>query len=305
MSRRARRAIWLPVAVIFALVAFYGVNRFRYRFVRSDDDLLRLLPDTNGTVFFAKVDQIRAAGYLKLVEGTKPNQEKDYLAFVRETGFDYAKDLSAVAGMAADEQIWLALRGRFDWANLRQYAGAHGGKCDRDVCRVPGSTAGRIISFRAIQPDVLALAISGDRSGAERIRAGQNSLAMASNAPLWIRPSATLLANPAVLPMALRIFAISLQSAQSVVLALEPSETNGAAFAVSIDAAFTNQAAADTARDQLDRSTAMLKLEFERDHRKPDPGDLAWLLTAGSFQVAGRRVIGSWPVRRELLGTLQ
>lgn len=305
MSGRAGRAVWFLIVVVFALGAFYGIHRFRYRFVQSDDDLLRLLPDANGTVFFAKVDQIRAAGYLKLVEGTKPNQEKDYLAFVRETGFDYAKDLSAVAGMAADEQIWLALCGRFDWGNFRQYAGAHGGKCDGDVCRVPGSMAGRTVTLRAIQPDVLALAISGNRSGAERIRPGQNSLAIASTAPLWIRPSATLLANPAALPLALRIFAISLESAQSVVLGVEPSEANGAAFAVSIDAAFSNQAAAETARDQLDRSTSMLKLEFARDHRKPDPGDLAWLLTSGSFQAAGRQLIGSWPVRRELLGTLQ
>ncbi len=304
---RSRYAKWLVFAACLALatVGYFGANRYRYRFVRSDDDLLRLLPRTENTLFFAKVSVLREAGYLKLLDGAKRSQEKEYTRFVQETGFDYTKDLDAAAGMSDDEQLWFALRGHFAWNKIQRYVSRSGGTCASGECRLATGTIHRTLSMRMIQPDVMALAISDEAAGVGRIQPSQNDMTLVSAAPVWVRPSRTLLTNPAELPLGARIFAISLQSADTVVLSLQPSEAQGAAFAVAIDAAFTNQPTAETARDQLERSTQILKLEFARVHKPPQPDELGWLLTSGTFQVAGPRLSGTWLVRKELLSFLQ
>ena len=305
MRGRSGKCLALAIGLALAYGLYVGVNRFRYRFVQSDDDLLRLLPKTDATVFFARVSALRQAGYLSLIEGTKPVQEKEYTRFVGETGFDYAKDLNAIAGTVEDGQLSLALRGRFDWSKIQRYVSANRGSCVGGECRMDASITQRAASMRMVQPDVMALAIGREAAGAEQIRPLQNSMPMASNAPVWVRPSRALLTNPAELPMAARIFAISLQSADSVMLSLEPSEAQGAAFAIAIDALFTNRPTAETARDQLERSTQILKLEFARA-RKPDgPNELGSLLTSGTFQVNQRRLSGAWLVKKELLESLQ
>ncbi len=283
-----------------------AVRRYQYRLVRSDQDLLRLLPRRpDATVFFANVTALRRARYLGLLQDAKPNQEQQYTKFVRATGFDYTKDLNAVAGEITDGQLWLTLRGHFQWQNIREYAGSHGGNCDRDVCVIGTSTPGRTVTFRAIQPDVMALAVGGDPAAADQIRAGQNPSPFLFDAPIWIRASEALMMNPASLPAPLRIFAISLESADSVVLALGPSEAENTSFAITIDALFRNEPTAQTARKQLEIDTRMLRIELTRERRQPDPGNLSWLLTSGTFQITDRHLSGTWPVRKELIRSLQ
>jgi hypothetical protein len=108
--------------------------------------------------------------------------------------------------------------------------------------------------------------------------------------------------TPAEVPFAVRIFAISLQAAESVTLSLG-SVSSG--LAVHLNAAFPNEAAAEAARNQMEIQTKMLKLQLAREQQQPSPADLAGLLTSGTFQVAQRRITGIWPVRPELLRALQ
>jgi hypothetical protein len=49
----------------------------------------------------------------------------------------------------------------------------------------------------------------------------------------------------------------------------------------------------------------MLKLELAHEHAQPNPADLTGLLTSGRFETKGSDVTGGWPVRKELLKTLQ
>ncbi len=291
---------------VIAAGVLTGVRRYQHRFVRSDQDLFQLLPrQADASLFFANLKALRQAGYLSLLQAAKPKQEQQYTEFVRETGFDYTKYLDAVAGEITDGQFWFTLRGDFQWRKIRDYAGSHGGTCDSDLCVAGTSTPGRMVTFRAIQPDVMALAVGPDSSAAKLIRPEQNISPFAFDAPVWIRPSEALMENPASLPMALRIFAISLQSADSVVLALAPSGAADTSFAITIDARFRNEPTAQTAKNQLDIDTRMLRIELIRERSQPDPGDLSWLLTSGTFQVNERRLSGTWPVRKELIHSLQ
>lgn len=300
--------LFLVLLAIGISAVILAIDSYRHRFVRSDADLLALLPSGDATVFFANVSALRSTGMLNLLTGSKPVTDPEYLDFVSETHFDYSKNLDAIAGETMGDQVFIVLRGRFEWSELRRYAVNHGGSCEKKVCKVPASRAGRWASFFPIQPDVMALGLSPSASALEAIRPDgrRRALSQMPRQPVWVNISMRLLRNPAALPAPLRIFAISLESVDSVVLSLgRAAERSAAAFNVELDAACPSQATAEATRNQLEIQTKMLKLELVREHQQPNPADLTGLLTAGTFQVIDQHVIGEWPVRRELLNTLQ
>ena len=209
-------------------------------------------------------------------------------------------------GKGDSKQLFFVLRGRFNWVKLRQYAGDHGGSCQNEICRVPTSTPGRFASFLAIQPNVLALSLSADPAAVvalspRRINGSQSIPA----APIWVRVGHSLLTDPKALPLPVRIFAMALASTDSVVLSVEPDISKRNPFELKMKAVCRNGVIADTTRKQLEIQTRMLVIELEREHQRANPADLSGLLTAGSFQVVENSVVGTWPIRRELLAQLQ
>jgi hypothetical protein len=305
---RAPSKPWLVFAVLAALIAalLWGIDGYRHRFVRSDRDLFRFLPQSDATIFYLNVAALRHAGMLQVFAGATGAEEADYRSFVRETQLDYRKDIDAIAGAADDQQIFFIVRGRFDWNKLRAYAVAHGGNCTGELCDAPTSKAGRWASFLSIQPDVMGLALSAGRAAAQRVRAPGHALTdPVSDRPVWVRVSQNVLKDPASLPIAVRIFAISLQFANPVVLSLRSADEHDEEFELELNAQCANAAMAETVRSQLELDTKMLKLELAREHAQPNAADLTGLLTAGSFQVVDKRVVATWPVRKELLRALR
>ncbi len=307
-SLHARSKPWFAIALLAVSIAaaLWGIGFYRHRFVRSDRDLFRFLPQGDATIFYVNVKALRRAGVLQMVAGSRGAEEADYLSFVRETKLDYRKDIDAIAGAADGKQILFVVRGRFDWTRLRGFAAAHGGNCAGALCQAPTSRAGTWASFVSIQPDVMGLALSTDRLAAEVVQRPSHALTQAIPAgPVWARVSERVLRNPASLPVSVRLFAISLEFANPVVLSLAPADEHNEEFKLELDAQCTNPAMAETVRSQLELDTKMLKLELAREHAHANPADLTGLLTAGSFQVVDKRVIGTWPVRKELLQALQ
>ena len=307
---RLRLPPWIFLLALGAVIAalLFSLDLYRRRLVRSNADLVHLLPSHDTTLFFANFAILRQAGMMRLLTGAKPAEEKDYAEFVRQTRFDYARDIDALAAAIDHGQMFFAVRGRFDWDKLQSYVTARGGKCPNDeFCSVETSKPERWVSLRPVQPDVIALAVGSGRSGAQLVGAPEHrSEQPIPSAPVWLEVSQALLKNPADIPMPLRIFAITLQSAAPVIISLGPADANSpAAFQIRLDAACPNSVTADTIRNQLDLQTKLLKLELAREREQPNPADLTGLLTAGSFQVVNRHVIGKWPVRNELLKTLQ
>ena len=91
-----------------------------------------------------------------------------------------------------------------------------------------------------------------------------------------------------------------------MVLSLGPAAPKSAAsLTLELNAQCQNAAAADTIRNQLEIETKMLKLELARERAKASNADLTGLLTEGSFQVIEKRVLGTWPVKPELVKALQ
>jgi len=308
---RHRTTLWI-VAAILALAGaaiLSVVDVHRHRFVRSSIDLVKQLPPGDFTRFYADLDALRKAGLLHLLTGASPVQEKDYQAFVRQTQFDYTRDLDAIAGASDGEQLFFLIRGRFEWDKFKQYAAARGGTCRSQSCAVPISKPGYWASLVRLQPGVAGLAISAHSAAADTLRREARQPEEADEAapsnPVWVKVSKRLLTKPEALPLAMRILAISLQSADRVILSLGPAVGQEAAFSVELEADFPIEPGAETARAQLEIETKMLKLGLQRAHREPDAADLTGLLTAGTFQRVRKRVTGRWPVRRELLKTLE
>lgn len=300
-------AFLLALAVVIAGLLF-SIDSYRHRFVRRNADLVHLLPRGDSTLFFANFALLRQAGMMRLLAGAKPAEEKDYGEFVRQTQFDYAKDIDALAAAVDSNQLCFIARGRFDWDKLRSYVTAQGGECTSGgLCSIRTSRPGRWASFILIQPDVIALAVSPDRTRAKSLRPpGHRDNQPVPSAPVWMEISQALLKNPVDIPLPLRVFAITIQSAAPVVISMGPADPNSqAAFEIRLDAGCPNGATADTIRNQLELQTKLLKLELTRERERANPADLTGLLTAGSFQVMNRHVIGTWPVRKELLKTLQ
>jgi len=298
-------AVLVAIGAIGAAV-WFGVDRYRHRFVRTEADLIKLLPPGDLTTFYMNIAALRQARLLRLLSGVTPAAENEYRNFVESTQFDYARDMDALAGGFDGSQTFFLIRGRFDWNRLRRFAVAHGGTCGDEDCRAPGTKPRRWISFLRIQPDTVALAIGENPSAADMLRPpGRRSQDAPQGDPVWVSVSPTLMKDPTGLPKPLQIFALSLQPAASVVLSAGQAEHSNEAFTVQLEAAFPNAPSADTTCKQLQIQTRMLKLELAREDHQPNPADLTGMLTAGTFQVGNTRVFGTWPVRKELLNALE
>ena len=222
-------------AVVWAIL--FGLDYYRHRFVRTNSDLVKLLPPGDLTTFFIDLSMLRKADMLHLLTGVKPASDKDYAEFVRATQFDYARDMEAMSGAFDGEQIFFVVRGHFDWNKLERYAVAHGGTCRDETCRVPASKPGRWANFFPVQADVIALAIGSNSTAADLLRPpGRRVQDQPGEGPVWAKIPASVLKNPASLPLAARVFAITLQSAESVILSVGRASGSSQAFTIRLNA---------------------------------------------------------------------
>jgi hypothetical protein len=294
-----KRFLALAAIAIAITAILFGIDYYRRRWVRHDSDLVRLLPPGDLNVIFADIATLRGAGLLGVFSNIKVAPDKGYDAFLAETGFDYTRDLDAVAIATDPEQTFLIGRGRFRWDRFEVFARAHGGDCKRDACRVPATMPGRWVNFISIQPDVIGVAISPNQTAADDLRPpGRRMQAQLPDAPVWATLSHHLLTHPITLPLPFQIFAISMQEAESVTVSAELHSIN-------LKAHFPNSATAETARTQLALQTKRLTTALAQGIEKPDHVSVAALLTAGSFSVAGTDVLGRWPLYPEFLKVLQ
>lgn len=297
--------VLLAVAAVVAVLMF-AIDRYRHRFVRSASDMVALLPGGDWTVFFADFSLLRRAGILKLLSGAQTAEEPEYQAFVEATKFDYTRDIDSLAGETDGSQIFFLVRGRFSWSRLRQYAMTHGGACQGEFCNVPTTRSARWASFLPIQGDVMALAVSADKTAAYQLSPRRDRPGKpVPNEPVWVKISHHMLEHPESLPVAARIFAISLAPAGTVVFSLNASGDEAAPFTLQLNAECATLPKADVVRGQLEMQTKMIRAELVREHQRINPGDLTGLLASGTFEQNGQRVIGKWPIYRQLLGALQ
>jgi hypothetical protein len=268
--------------------------------------MIALLPSGHSTVLFADIAALRRVGVLGLFAESTVVEETEYREFVQQTHFDYRTDIQAIAGAADGEKILFIIRGRFDWSRLHKYALARGGACRNSLCNLMTSRPGRWASFLPIQSDVMGLAVGSDPSAALALSPHRHRvLQQIPQHPVWVRVSRDLLQRPLSLPVPVRIFFISLQFADRVLLSLDSDPKNATAFTLQLEAQCPSQATAETIESQLDLQTKILRRELARERQQASPADLTGLLVSGTFYVSDERVIGTWPIHQEFLHTLE
>ena len=262
------------------------------------------LPAREAALAYVDVGAIRSSGLLEKLVGSSVAEEPEYKAFIQGTGFDYKRDLDAAMLSSAEGTHYFVLQGRFDWAKLRGYAAAQGGRCEGDYCSLAGSTAGRVISFYPIEKNVMALASAGSADAARAIaRRTPEKLPFAvPEKPVWVHvPRSALQAQKAQAPPGTRLFLTAVDVAEQMMLTIGPG---GEAFEIVMDVSCRSEEEAAVLKAQLEGVTTLLNSMLARQRQTASTADLSGILTSGKFERDSRRVVGRWPLRKAFLESI-
>lgn len=289
-----RRHIPLVLAIVFFGAAFYGWrNLQKERELDKPAVLLSRLPTKDAVVLSVDFAALRKGGIFDLLSKSKVPEEPEYRTFVRNSNFDYKRDLdSAMVAFAPDGTFFL-INGRFDWRKLAEYAKLQGGSCYGDLCRMTGSTPNRQISFVPLRQDLMALAVGGDDLAASRLKqSGPQRAIQIPSQPVWLSIPSSALKSGDKLPAGTRLFTSSMADAENVTLTLGPE---GQTFEARLEAVCRSPQDAAALTAQLEKVTAMLKSA---------PGDLHDILATGAFRQAGQNVVGRWTIQKSFIENL-
>jgi hypothetical protein len=228
-------------------------------------------------------------------------QDPEYRDFVKETGFDYSRDLDAALVAFTPTGKYFLVRGRFDWSLLRTHLQKQGGVCRNAFCRVGGSVPERKISYFPIDRSVMGLAVSPDEWAATQLQVQREHRLELPHEPVWAVFRGSALAESGSLPSGSVAFARALAGAERVVLAATPQQ-DGVELIMRVSCASGDQARELVAR--LREITATLRDLIRREGQMPNPRDLSGVLTNGSFNSEGALVEGRWPLPKPFLESL-
>jgi hypothetical protein len=249
------RRAW-PLAGALALLvtaAVGGMVWYRSRPIPTAA-LVKRLPSRDALLLYVDFDALRRAGILRMLEGAKADVDPDYQRFVQKTNFDYRRDLDSALVSFAPGGRYILVKGRFDWKSLAAYAREQGGSCVNAFCRMQGSTRDRQISFFRLQAGLLALAVSPDDYAARRLaEAAPGPLPELPAEPLWLSVPGSLLRSSNDLPAGTRMFARSMEQADSVTLSLG---ADGGRMALRLDVRCRSERDAAEIASQLSRATS-------------------------------------------------
>ena len=297
MKARVPATLIVALSLVACLVAGASVYWFRAHAVRQPSSLVAYLPAANASVLYIDVDALRRSGLLGMLAGSKTSEAPDYQQFVRDTRFDYRQDLDAVATALKDSRIYFALRGRFHWNALKDYAARQGGSCHDDFCVIPGSRQDRRISFYRLKQDVMAMAIGPDDFAAYQVSVQSPNIILTPPAdPVWAIIPAASLQHADSLPAAAKAYVPALQSADQIVFSI--SADRDRQLQLGLHVICKDARAATVLLAQLQGVTTALRDLLARQRQKPEPGDLSGVLVAGTFHRDDQQVYGAWPISK-------
>ncbi len=297
---RSRRFLAALIVLCAALAGFLVWRRTHPDYDAAH--LLQTLPLNRAVKVYIDAGALRSAGLLDLVAGSRAAEEADYRRFVEQTGFDYRTDLDAIAAAFVDGSGYFAVRGRFHWNRLSDYARAQQGSCANSVCSMPATRPDRVISFYPLAGDVLALAVTGNaRSALDISPASGKPPVVAPSAPVWISAPGAAFRDLNGLPSGSRVLS-PLADSQEAVFSIRAAGQDR--FEVRMDATYPAAEGAQKAAQQLIATTNLLRSMLARDKLTPNPADLSGPLTAGKFEVQASHVIGTWPFEKQFFQAL-
>lgn len=294
----------MTAALVVAGGGIYGIARWwRLGSDPSIVELLRQLPQRDAILFHVDVSAVRSAGLMGTITSAGMTEDPEYLAFVKESGFDWRSDLDSVTGSQTGEDWYLFAKGRFDWAKIQNYATARGGRCHNGVCDAPSVTPGRHISFYPKTSRILAMATSNSPNAVYNIHAPAGALELehADGAPVWYSISGQRLSAADKLPNGSKLFAKALGQAKRATFGVHQT---GNTLELMMRADCNDAASATSLHNQLTGVTAEFSKYFENLGQKPSSADLSGLILNGKFQVEGTVIRGRWPLSADFVRNL-
>src|SRR5260370_15459100 len=165
-----KKRTWIGLAAIVVVVVaavVFGYRKWGVRNGSAREEALALMPTDAIAILFADFDELRQAPFVAKLYAwaPKPQADADYAQFVKETGFDFERDLEriaiAVEKRGQDYTLFAIFDGKFDRQKISAYASKDGSIVragGREIFSVPVSGAARKISFAFLKNGQIALA---------------------------------------------------------------------------------------------------------------------------------------------------
>ena len=161
----------LAVVAVLCSVAILGYQRWSGSSGAARGDALALMPPDATAVLFADFDELRRAPFIAdlYAWAPKPQADAEYAQFLKDTSFDYERDLDriaiAVERHGTDSTLFAVVDGRFDHEKISAYASKSGTvakSSGQEIFSVPVSGSARKISFTFLSRNRLALTDAAD-----------------------------------------------------------------------------------------------------------------------------------------------
>jgi len=159
---------WVAVIglTVLGAAAFYAYERRSGRISSARADMLAMMPSDASAVVFADLVELRSSSFLAQLYSwaPAPSPDADYAQFLKDTGFNYERDLDrlAIAWMnSGGDSTFLAVAdGKFDWQKISAVAlksGTHAKLNGRDVFSASENGGAWKLSFTFLSENRIAL----------------------------------------------------------------------------------------------------------------------------------------------------
>src|SRR5579859_5639809 len=169
MNKRPR--IWLIAVFLVVTAVAYSYSHWRGAGQDTRDPLLAAMPAEASAVFFVDFAELRSTQFAwdLFKWAPRPVADAEYARFIRDTGFDYERDLDraalAVSKRGPDTIFFAVADGRFDRKKIAAYAlqtGTREMRGTREIFSVPQTGNTAKITFAFVADNRLAIATGGD-----------------------------------------------------------------------------------------------------------------------------------------------
>jgi hypothetical protein len=165
------------IAVVLGAAIFFGYQKWGGQKNSRRDEVLARIPADATAILFADFGELRQAPFVTQLYAwaPKPQLEPDYAQFVKETGFDYEKDIGRIAiaifKNARHSTFFAVVNGRFDQKRISAYALERGKRYltenNRTVFLVPLGDGSQTLYFMFLREDLFI--ITNDDLGQEKL----------------------------------------------------------------------------------------------------------------------------------------
>lgn len=140
------------IALVVLICAGMLVRHFSGSDASARGQFLRFVPVDATSVIFADLDELRASPFLRELDSWVPRvaEDSEYAQFVRETGFDYERDLGkifvAFSNHGATSTTLILAEGNFDRNKIEAYLSRIGKAAQQGslkVFQLPGTADGK------------------------------------------------------------------------------------------------------------------------------------------------------------------